>query len=786
MALPTGWTYVELNNTPISLTLSASGATRVYLDSTIWGTDNWSGSLTGPIVVGTDYDVGAMQDGATTQSGINGITLIGRGFYIGSPTPPDTTYWQQIAEFSSVFPQYGLQGTCIRSTCGYMATPPYISSWGTWENFSVTFGPIKVATDGSSYKFVADTDTKRITTFLGITNEEVAMGGDPLYTTTTVLTSGAPALNISGSATGTSNVPMQFKDLKASIGVPSGAQFTFTPDPSHSMTPITVKEIREPGTTLVQWDFSDGVATTDSTSHDANGSKWYTVDWTEDCTKAVASDVLRWDQPCRMTVAGPGALTTIDTTNFEALGYHLRTTGVGSCEGIVGESGSYGHLVQAAACPSLDKTLNIFKSVITDTANYQSIGFVGHEHNLVSGHYVETSSWGNIGSYLWDFGDGSSTSNTMNPTHLYSTGGAKTVTLTVSHAVTGATDTSIKMITVEQPSISFTVVQNGSTLKFTPVYPCVGITSILWTFEDGTTSTDLSPERLYREPGQYQTRLDMTLACGIGYYVGLAGVEVPIVSEMPDTNGYLVPVAEVSSAFCRYGRMCFALLRYLTNKHLGAAITGDTELPGDELDSSINAGYRRVMTDWPQISRWYHVTVPANENMVTLPEDAIDVRFVFGTGQALVQASRMELNAFNSGWRDAIGVSASTHYTAIDSTTLAVYPRCSTAQTLEIFSHVIPIVGAVGDQTKILMNDADIPQFSPISAHMLIVYYAVADFASKWPMFFSKTPDIAANALEKYAAGLKMYQNWSRDNSEGSAYKSNIIDTKAKPSWVKV
>ncbi|WP_406664894.1 S8 family serine peptidase [Gallaecimonas sp. GXIMD1310] len=65
---------------------------------------------------------------------------------------------------------------------------------------------------------------------------------------------------------------------------------------------------------------------------------------------------------------------------------------------------------------------------------------------------------GDISSWLWDFGDGSS-ATTANPTHSYAAGGSYTVTLTVTDA-TGLTDTATQTVTVSDTVIAVTVLRS--------------------------------------------------------------------------------------------------------------------------------------------------------------------------------------------------------------------------------------------------------------------------------------------------------------------------------------
>ena len=61
--------------------------------------------------------------------------------------------------------------------------------------------------------------------------------------------------------------------------------------------------------------------------------------------------------------------------------------------------------------------------------------------------FTDTST-GDIASWFWDFGDGT-TSNEEDPTHAYPQGGTYTVQLTVGNA--GGSDTSVQDVTIDAP-----------------------------------------------------------------------------------------------------------------------------------------------------------------------------------------------------------------------------------------------------------------------------------------------------------------------------------------------
>ena len=132
---------------------------------------------------------------------------------------------------------------------------------------------------------------------------------------------------------------------------------------------------------------------------------------------------------------------------------------------------------------------------------------------------------GSIGSYLWDFGDGT-TSTEANPTHLYSghslgqPNEVFLVQLTVTSLDGCASETdSFNLRINPAPVGGFTTSANeiceGQTVTFTNATTIPGgdpqtDVSYLWDFGDGNTSTDFSPIHTFVEPIDRNVTLTVT------------------------------------------------------------------------------------------------------------------------------------------------------------------------------------------------------------------------------------------------------------------------------------
>jgi PKD repeat protein len=143
--------------------------------------------------------------------------------------------------------------------------------------------------------------------------------------------------------------------------------------------------------------------------------------------------------------------------------------------------------------------------------------------NGEEGLYVKFSdqSKGGPTSWLWDFGDGQS-STEQNPEHLYLTANPQgyNVTLTVSNGETTSTKNSTDMIKVYQPlDAQFTANKISGMPPFDVVFTnqSSGGTSIVgwkWDFGDGSTSTQKSPTHTYATTGNFDVSLTITRSDG--------------------------------------------------------------------------------------------------------------------------------------------------------------------------------------------------------------------------------------------------------------------------------
>ena len=144
-------------------------------------------------------------------------------------------------------------------------------------------------------------------------------------------------------------------------------------------------------------------------------------------------------------------------------------------------------------------------------------------------------------SFLWDFGDASTSAN-INPLHIYTSAGTFSVKL-VSTTTYGCRDSIIKMVYVRlKPNSSFTVNNSyqcldGNDYMFTNT--SIGAFTSYWDFGDGTNSSLLSPTHSYVNAGIYYVKLLSATASGCSDSI----IQMITVHPEPDAS-FLVNNAE--------------------------------------------------------------------------------------------------------------------------------------------------------------------------------------------------------------------------------------------------
>lgn len=148
-------------------------------------------------------------------------------------------------------------------------------------------------------------------------------------------------------------------------------------------------------------------------------------------------------------------------------------------------------------------------AVDIDTCKIKA-GFTFAIDNVNKSVSFTNTSTGNIASYYWDFGDGT-TSTQIHPIKTYSKTGYYTVSLSVKKIGSNCSDVYSTIITVGSTSCKaiFSYTVNGNTVQFNNQSLGIDL-RYFWYFDDGTYSTEESPTHEFGQSGEYKVSLSVS------------------------------------------------------------------------------------------------------------------------------------------------------------------------------------------------------------------------------------------------------------------------------------
>ncbi|MBL9189744.1 MAG: PKD domain-containing protein [Opitutaceae bacterium] len=215
--------------------------------------------------------------------------------------------------------------------------------------------------------------------------------------------------------------------------------------------------------------------------------------------------------------SAPSMVNVSFTPTLTAGSYYLRLSSLGTGNPATDGFSSYGsvgnYLIMGSLVPTTARQAPVAvasASAVVGTASF-SASFSGQN---------STDADGSITAYRWDFGNGT-TSLSMNASCLYTSPGTYTAVLTVTDN-DGLTGSAALTITVNAPANQAPVAvistnQNTGTAPVAIAFsgassydPDGSIAAYLWNFGDGTTSTAVTPAKIYSTPGNYTVTLRVT------------------------------------------------------------------------------------------------------------------------------------------------------------------------------------------------------------------------------------------------------------------------------------
>jgi PKD repeat protein len=356
--------------------------------------------------------------------------------------------------------------------------------------------------------------------------------------------------------------------------LPSAA-FNFINNPCEgSPVSFTDNSLAFGGATLVswQWDFGDGSAGSSDQNpvHAFNSPGTFTVLLTvtasSGCTDTISSVITVLPAPQNaFTVSSTCVGETVTFSNGTTItgggsisynwdfGDSFSSTAIDPTHNYAAIAANYNvTLISTASNGCKDTLIQNIRISNQPVPQFTFSPSVVCEFNPVS--FLSTSfgvGGDTISSYLWNFGDGV-TSTDKNPFHAYADTGFFSVTLTVVSPTACDSSVTQQIYVIPSPTASFTAagVCFGLPVSFNPsttTPPGTQLDSIVWDFGDGTTFTGLtSPTHNYVTPGSYPVTMTVynDLLCTASYS---DTIEV-----------YAIPAAAMSTTFgCSGAPMTF-------------------------------------------------------------------------------------------------------------------------------------------------------------------------------------------------------------------------------------
>lgn len=293
--------------------------------------------------------------------------------------------------------------------------------------------------------------------------------------------------------------------------------FTNTTDNANGIGPVSYL-----------WDFGDGSTSTEANpvhTYAINGSYTVKLTATNDCGTALATQTVTiLTAPTAGFTASPTSGCVALTVNFNSASSAGAATYNWSFPGgspssstepnpsvVYNAAGTYSVTLIVANSAGAD-TLTLTNYI---TADPQAVA--GFSYSIDNTTVSFTNSSSNATSYLWDFGDGA-TSTQVNPVHTYTQDGTYAVTLTAANGCGTATTTQNLIITT-LPTADFSANVTSGCAPLTVQFnnqSSANATSFYWEFPgaEPSSSTAQNPTVTYNAPGTYSAILTVSNTAG--------------------------------------------------------------------------------------------------------------------------------------------------------------------------------------------------------------------------------------------------------------------------------
>jgi|GEM_PF-1703901 len=272
------------------------------------------------------------------------------------------------------------------------------------------------------------------------------------------------------------------------------------------------------GATSWSWDFGDG----SPVDNNQNTSHTYTADGTYNVCLIAASGCTADTSCTTVTICLPVAAAYTSSTNG---GTAMFTDGSTNASGWIWDFGdgsptdnnqnpSHTYSVNGTYAVCLIAMSGCASDTICDTVTICIPTSAGFSLMATGGGVVAfTDASAHATSWSWDFGDGSPTDNTQNPSHTYTVNGTYQVCLVATNAC--SSDTLCSTVTVCPEALAPAFSYTGSNLNYSFTNSSSGASGYLWDFDDnGATSSSASPSYTFVNTGMHIVCLAAWNDCG--------------------------------------------------------------------------------------------------------------------------------------------------------------------------------------------------------------------------------------------------------------------------------
>jgi gliding motility-associated-like protein len=215
----------------------------------------------------------------------------------------------------------------------------------------------------------------------------------------------------------------------------------------------------------------------------------------------------------------PSSTVTITNTTIPGPWQYSWDFGDGTTSTTSAASFTHDYATYGKYVITLTVTMNVCVETHAETVQIDAIPpLVDFAYDPPSGctaltvNFTNLSKYADVSTYAWDFGDGNTTSQTVDPTYTYHEPGVYTVSLSASN-ITGQVVTETKSMIIEVfplPVADFAVKPELLYIPGDVLYTsnrCFGASAYLWDFGDSFTSTEIEPTHVYKNEGQYDITL---------------------------------------------------------------------------------------------------------------------------------------------------------------------------------------------------------------------------------------------------------------------------------------